>query len=341
MPDRHRSTHSLGGCLARSTARAARQSPAFRRSQSGDVNAHLRQLLDTSDAVVTRRQLREALPRHVVDYAVRSRAIVPVFPQTFSEPHLRSAPEVRLLAALRYAGGQAALSHLTGLALWGLVSRTTVIHVVVESGVRLRGTADLVVHRRAGFLPQPPFAVIRDGHSVVRLERCLVDSWPLLPSDQRRAPVIQAVQQRATTPDRVLDVVRAVPNLPRRTELQHLVGLLVDGCRSELEIWGHLQVFGHPSLPAATRQLPVELHERRVYLDIAHVEEKVNVELDGARYHFQPHQREHDMRRDAALAPLGWLVLRFSHQRLHNEPTEVRRELLATLAARRRQLRAA
>lgn len=341
MPDRCRRIHILVCSWLGPQPEAAGPYPGSRRPQSAHVNAQLRVLLDTSDAVVTRRQLREVLPRHAIDYAVRSRAIVPVFPQTFVEPQLRSTPEVRQLAALRYAGGRAALSHLSGLALWGLVAWTGVVHIVVGSSVRVRGTGELIVHRRAGFVPQPPFAVIRNGQSVVRLERCLVDSWPMLPSDQRRAAVILAVQQRATTPQRVLDVVRRVPNLPRRTELEHLVELLAVGCMSELEIWGHLQVFGHSSLPAAARQLPLQLGGRRVYLDIAYVEEMVNVELDGSRYHYQPHQREHDMRRDAALAPLGWLVLRFSHQRLHDEPAEVRRELLATLAARRRQLDAA
>lgn len=65
------------------------------------------------------------------------------------------------------------------------------------------------------------------------------------------------------------------------------------------------------------------------------------MELDGSRYHFETGRRERDMRRDAALVALGWLVVRFSHQRLHEEPDAVRREVLATLAVRRRQLRIA
>ncbi len=77
---------------------------------------------------------------------------------------------------------------------------------------------------------------------------------------------------------------------------------------------------------------------RRAHLDVAYESELVDIELDGSRYHFGFERRERDMRRDAALAALGWLVLRFSHRRLHEEPDAVRREILATLEVRRRQL---
>ncbi len=43
------------------------------------------------------------------------------------------------------------------------------------------------------------------------------------------------------------------------------------------------------------------------------------------------------MRRDVALSTLGWLVLRFSHRRLHDDPHGVRAEVLATLEIRRHQ----
>lgn len=61
----------------------------------------------------------------------------------------------------------------------------------------------------------------------------------------------------------------------------------------------------------------------------------VAVELDGSAYHGD---RDRDSRRDIALAALGWLTLRFSHRRLHNETEPVRRELRTTLEIRRRQL---
>ena len=51
----------------------------------------------------------------------------------------------------------------------------------------------------------------------------------------------------------------------------------------------------------------------------------------------RPGQRERDIRRDAALATLGYLTVRFSHLRLHADPEGCIEELLAILAARRAQ----
>ncbi|MEU4473288.1 DUF559 domain-containing protein [Micromonospora sp. NPDC023888] len=48
------------------------------------------------------------------------------------------------------------------------------------------------------------------------------------------------------------------------------------------------------------------------------------------------HEREIDLRRDALLATIGILVVRFTHRRLTADPAQVRRETLAILAARSR-----
>jgi very-short-patch-repair endonuclease len=87
-------------------------------------------------------------------------------------------------------------------------------------------------------------------------------------------------------------------------------------------------------------QHPVVLESRTVYLDLAFVEERVAVELDGAAFHDGRANRERDLRRDAALIALGWVVLRFSYWRLHDEPDLVCDEIAAVLETRRRQLAA-
>ena len=91
-------------------------------------------------------------------------------------------------------------------------------------------------------------------------------------------------------------------------------------------------------MPASTCQVPVKLPFGTVYLDRYFDRERLAVELDGAAFHGSPGQRERDIRRDAALAALGIQVVRFSHQRLFNDPDGVRAELLRILSARRYQL---
>ncbi|MFG1882619.1 DUF559 domain-containing protein [Micromonospora sp. NPDC049102] len=91
-------------------------------------------------------------------------------------------------------------------------------------------------------------------------------------------------------------------------------------------------------MPVFRRQVPMRLGRRTVYLDMFAERERVNIELDGSTTHDYPRQREVDLRRDALLATAGILVVRFAHRRLVHEVDDVRRETLAILATRRREL---
>jgi very-short-patch-repair endonuclease len=157
----------------------------------------------------------------------------------------------------------------------------------------------------------------------------------MLEGRDQRAPAIAAVRKRLVTPAE-LDVAatRAV-GMRGRASLLRLVALLAAGCESELELWGYLSVFDYPGLRHAVRQKVVQVHGQFYRLDVAFEEERVAVELDGYRYHSTREQRERDMQRDAALASIDWLTLRYSHERLHEDVPDCRRDTLGTLAARR------
>ncbi len=114
-----------------------------------------------------------------------------------------------------------------------------------------------------------------------------------------------------------------------------MVRLVEQGCHSELEIWGLLEVLRAPGMPRFVQQFPVVLAFGTVHIDVAIPELKVAVELDGAAFHGSQQARERDIRRDAALAARGWVVLRFSYRRLVSQPAGCRREILQVCAARR------
>jgi very-short-patch-repair endonuclease len=102
-----------------------------------------------------------------------------------------------------------------------------------------------------------------------------------------------------------------------------------------LEIWGVDHVLTGPGMPGFLRQFPVVLPHAHIRLDAAIPELRVAIELDGAAFHGDQAARERDMRRDVALAGLGWVDLRFSYRRLTTEPDACRREILEVCAARR------
>lgn len=246
--------------------------------------------------------------------------------------------QVRRRAALAYCR-EGALSHTDALDVWRLPGApSSRVHVTVgpHAAQLSRG---LHLHRRLDHRPEPPMVVVRDGLRVVRLESAVVDSWSLLPRLQRRAPAIVAVRERRTTPARLLEALDSRPQTIGARDQRRLFTLLAAGNHSELEIWGHHNVFTDQALPPSVAQHRVVIGGQVFIFDRAFLEEMVAVELDGAAYHGSPGQRERDLRRDAITAQGGWLTVRYSHPRLHAQPAEVVDELAAILARRREQLR--
>src|SRR3954452_24498084 len=114
-----------------------------------------------------------------------------------------------------------------------------------------------------------------------------------------------------------------------------LFALLTLGCRSELELWSHSAVFDDPALRPVVLQHAVRTPAGTFDPDRACLDAMVGVELDGAAWHGSRAQRERDVARDGALAAAGWLIVRFTHRRLHQDPAGCRPPLGAILAARR------
>ncbi|HWB67949.1 MAG TPA: DUF559 domain-containing protein [Mycobacteriales bacterium] len=294
--------------------------------------------------LITRDWARAVVAEHVVDDALRCGALVAHFPGVYCLPRLASDECARRQAAAVYAGG--AVSHLDGLACWGLLPPPphfvlppdSPIHVTVPGGRGPVRCAGLVVHRRRDL--SPATTRNRGGVPVVLVEDAVLESWPLLPPAERQTPRIVAVRERRTTPAKLHAALVRRGRLTGARELRELIDLVGAGCHSELELYGHARVLSDRRLPPARAQVPIRLGRHLVYLDRYFEAEMVDVEFDGAAYHGSAQQRERDVARDAALAARGILVVRLTHQRLHREPDAVIENLLAILAMRRRQLRA-
>lgn len=300
------------------------------------VHPDLAALLAAQDGVVSRADALAVVPPHVLDHAARRGRVLRWFPQIYVDQTRAAELWTRLRAAVRYAGPGAALSHLTALGVWRLPGGELdgPVHVLVSTSRRPRAADRIVVHRRRGFDADGNGALRRHGVPVCRVEQSAVDAWALLPADTRRAAIIGAVSERLTTPGRLLAVIDGNPNLPQRFELVRLVHLLDRGCRSELELWGHDRVFSGPDMPRVERNVRVRLGRRAIYLDVYCPEARVNFELDGAKWHSSAQARERDRRRDAALAAIGIMVVRFTHDQLVRTPDLVRRQIRAIVTAR-------
>ena len=248
---------------------------------------------------------------------------------------------VRAQAASIWARGP--LSHLSALAAAGLTEVPSgPIHVTVPADRNPRGCPDVVVHRTER--PIGP----TEGTAPPRLPaaRSLVDAWAWAHTPRRnsraaqqrsvvRHLVIEAVRRRDVPVSRLRDQSARQPLHAGRAGLVELLDLVEGGCQSELEVFGVTHVLRIPGIPAPVQQHRVFLpNGRHVDLDAAYLRAKVGVELDGARWHSSREARERDMRKDTALAALGWLSLRYSYRRLTGEPTACQQEIEAVVRRR-------
>ncbi len=249
---------------------------------------------------------------------------------------------VRASAAVLWTGGP--LSHLSALVAAGLVTAPDgPVHVTVPLDRCPRGGSSVIAHRSRRRL-----VTIRCGRlEVVEPTRSLVDAWSWAHAPRRnpvagreapsmRRALIEGVRGHGAQVAAVRAESDRRPRHPGRARLLDLLDLVADGCRSELEIWGVRQVLpGPPQLPGYVQQHPVQLPSgRHVHLDAAYVEACVAVELDGAAFHGSREARERDLRRDSALAALGWVVLRFSYERLTGTPRGAGLEIVAVVGRR-------
>jgi hypothetical protein len=300
----------------------------------------IRQTLADCGGLATRQQLLARIPAVVLDGHIGRNSLTRVFPHVY-RPRDAAVDELTLLrAALVHAAPGAAVSHTTALFVWGLWKFDRPLHLTVDHSVRRAGAGDLIVHRRLRFDPSSPQVVERQGLPVTTLPRTVVDSWPLIPVHERRPLLLDITRRGLTTAGLVREALAERPNVGGRRLLLQTLDLIEDGVQSELEAHGVLTVFTHRSLPKSIGQYRLPLRSGTVKLDRAWPEAKLAVELDGARYHTSPEDRQRDLARDRALAAAGWVVLRFTYADVLRDPEGVRRKVLEVYRTRISQLRA-
>jgi hypothetical protein len=264
-----------------------------------------------------------------------------IHPGVVMLPRAVDDPLARARAAALWSKGP--VSHLSALALWDAVPwKEGPVHVTVPADRFPRSTRGVVVHRTT--LPLPITRI--NDIPVTSLGRSLVDAWDWAHRTRRRGPrgrpdvarqaVIESIRRRRIGTGALRAESGACPVHAGRAALRELLDLIEGGCESELEIWGVTRVLpGPPRVPAPIQQHRVRLDSGRwVHLDAAYPDALVAVELDGAAFHGSRDARERDLRRDSALAALGWVVLRFSYARLIADPEGCRREIEAVVLRR-------
>lgn len=258
--------------------------------------------------------------------------LVRLHPGWVTLPELVDDWTVRAHAAVGHTGGM--LSHWSALHVHGLLDEgVTRLDITVSRHRRVRSSRWVRVHRST----RPAGSEQARGFPITSLARALVETWGVAHEGRAmrgadgvaRGVVLRAVRERRVLVPALEAELPGRPQLPGRAALVALLGFLTAGCQSELEIRGLRDVLTAPGLPAPLLQYRVDLPGGPVHLDAAWPELKIAVEFDGAAFHGSLGARERDLRRDAALAALGWVVLRFGFRDVTERPDVCRAQIVA------------
>jgi len=235
------------------------------------------------------------------------------------------------MAAVLACRDEAALSHRSAAALWGI-------------GTEMRGRIDVIVRRR-GMVRRPGIKarnrpslraaelVERDGIPVTSVVQTLVDLATELPTGRLERAVNDADKRD------LIDTEALRAALAKRSGepgVKRLVALL-DRRTFRLSD-DELERFFRPL--ATSAGVPVELTKARVNgfeVDFYWPSLGLVVETDGLRYHRTPAEQARDRVRDQAHTAAGLTALRFTHDQVRYEPGYVK----AILARTARRLAAA
>jgi len=234
----------------------------------------------------------------------------------------------RWMAAILACGDDAALSHCSAAALWGIGAEKG---AQIEVSVRRR-----CEHRRAEIrarsrpnLPADEI-VLRDGIPVTRPARTLLDiATELSPNAIERA-VNEADKRDLIDPGELRGALEGFGGEPGVRALRRLLDRHTFSLSdSELELLFRpiAESVGLPPPRTKTRVNGFEVDFFWPDLDLI-------VETDGLRYHRTPSAQARDRLRDQAHAAAGMTALRFTHRQVKHEPRHVR----AVLSKTRRHL---
>jgi hypothetical protein len=212
------------------------------------------------DGVARTVDLADRVNRHTISAWVRRQRLLRPYPGVVVLPERWHEWPTRAIAAVLATGGT--LSHMSALAVWLVLPKEGPIHVSIPAGRRALRRSGLVVHRVR------PLAVDRLGpYPVTSLPRAVIDTWGLAQGatanrrskERARAIVMETLRERRVTPRELRTELTSRPALAGRRAFVDLLGLVEQGCQSELEIWGVRNVLHGPGMPRFVQQHPVRL----------------------------------------------------------------------------------
>jgi very-short-patch-repair endonuclease len=229
----------------------------------------------------------------------------PIYRGVYAVGQLELTQKGKWIAAV-LACGDAALSHDSAAAFWGLAKPTEPIHVSVLS--RSRSREGIALHRRSALK-----AITRDGIRVTTPAQTLID---IAASSDIEQAIGEAILKRLVS----LKALRTAASKAGRSgaALRSVIDRVTFRVtQSELER-AFLRLLGKAKLPFPETQQ--RFGTTRV--DFYWPNLGLVVETDGGRFHASPFQQTQDRKRDQAHIRAGRTPLRITHWQVFHEAAE-------------------
>lgn len=224
----------------------------------------------------------------------------------------------RVDAALQWAGPDARIGGEASLFLAGALRvPPTRVEVVVPAERRMSGRPPWARVRRLSYRPQ---SAVVDGWHAVDPAVAWCHAFSEMARDARASALCALVVADPIALELVTRAARELPALRARRRMLALIANVADGSESYLEVHAMDEVFVGRRFRGLLKQHVVSTAGGRYRLDLYDTPSMTAIELDGVNYHVGVKEWQRDLRRDADLAALGILTLRFSYRDLMERP---------------------
>ena len=260
-----------------------------------------------------------------IQSAIERRHLHPIHHGVYAAGHPSLTELGTMMAAVLSGGAGALLSHQNAGSVWGFA---TALPGLVDVTVRRTGRGGRLgirVHRPRRFPAAE--ARIRHGIPLTSPSRTLLDLAAVLP-ERQLLEALREADRRDLLEVHTLGALASVPGRRGRTVLLELLAAYrpPPETRSGLQD-RFIELVDDAGLPRPAVDVVIEGFE----VDCVWPAERLIVELDSWRFHGDRAAFERDRHRDARLQVAGYVVLRFTWERVVKDPAGVARDVAAVL----------
>ncbi len=278
-------------------------------------------------------ELISLFSRRQFESALRHGDLICVAPNAYVGACHATSLHSRVDAALLWAGPPVAIGGRAAMCLYGeLEEPPESIDIVIPRQRHLKAAPRHIRTRRTDF----EFAPVHIG------------GWPLVPlamaicqafgdlGPSGVGGVVRPLASGAVGVEELQRTLDAMPRVRSRRQLASVIAHFAAGSESYLEYVAATNAFAGLEFAQLLRQHSLSVHGRQYRVDLFDAATMTAIETDGAAFHSGADSWQRDLNRDADLASLGVLTLRFSYRDLVDHPERCRQRLRAVLRSRSR-----